>query len=271
MISINDCLKINIPIEDNHALLCHTLQCNKAFLYTHPEHCLTAEQTEQWQILSDRRLNGEPIAYILGYRDFWTLRLNVTPDVLIPRHETELLVETALSQLPPHKTLAVADLGTGSGAMACALASERPDWQIIATDQSPAALAVAKDNAKQHQLSNITFKQGSWCNALPKDQTFDAIISNPPYIAENEPELKQGDVRFEPQSALIAPDHGLADISTIAAQAKQHLKPNGLLLLEHGYRQAAAIKDLLSKLGYQNIQCLTDLAGLDRITITTFG
>lgn len=264
--TIQHCLKTSLAPEVAQALLCHILDCDRAFLYTHPDQQLTDAQSKLWQAASQRRMDGEPVAYIIGYRDFWTLRLNVTPDVLIPRHETELLVETALAQLPAKQTLTVADLGTGSGAIACALASERPNWRIIATDQSPEALAIAQANAQQHNLRNITFEQGSWCDALPV-QLLDAIISNPPYIGADEPELQQGDPRFEPQSALIADNQGLADIDTIAEQAQSHLKAGGLLLSEHGFRQGAAVREIFNKHGYTGIETLVDLAGLDRATI----
>ena len=256
----------NTPLRrDAQILLCHVLECEQSFLYAHPEHELSTTQTTMFDALLQRRQQGEPIAYLLGYRDFWNLRLHVTPDVLIPRHETELLVETALSHLPESPCL-IADLGTGSGAVACALASERPQWQVIATDQSAAALAVAQHNATQHQL-NITSYQGNWCQALPPDQPFDAIISNPPYIAADEPELQQGDVRFEPISALIATQQGLADIHTIASQAQTHLKSNGLLMLEHGYRQGEPVQTLLQSLGYHSLTTLPDYAGHQRVTL----
>ena len=246
-------------------MLCHVLQCEPSFLYAHPEQELTHGQLAQFNALLQRRQQGEPIAYLLGYRDFWTLRLQVTPNVLIPRHETELLIESALAQLPQTPCL-VADLGTGSGAIACSLAYERPQWQVIATDQSATALTVAKANAEQYQLA-IECHQGSWCEALPTGKQFDAIISNPPYIADDEPELQQGDVRFEPSSALISPQQGLADISTIATQAPHHLKPNGLLMLEHGYRQGETVRTLLQSLGYKAVLTLRDHADHERVTL----
>lgn len=265
MVTIQTVLSNAVLRREAQILLCHVLACEPSFLYAHPEHKLTTQQTAQFNTLLKRREQGEPIAYLLGYRDFWTLRLQVTPDVLIPRHETELLIETALTRLPGTPCL-VADLGTGSGAIACALAYERPQWQVIATDQSASALAVAKANAEHYQLT-IECHQGSWCKALPTGKQFDAIISNPPYIADDEPELRQGDVRFEPSSALTSPQQGFADISTIATQAPQHLKPNGLLMLEHGYRQGETIRALLQSLGYEAVLTLRDHAGHERVTL----
>jgi release factor glutamine methyltransferase len=265
MISVQTILQQTPLRRDAQILLCHVLECDQSFLYAHPEHELSTTQVKQFNILLKRRQQGEPIAYLLGYRDFWQLRLEITPEVLIPRHETELLVETALVRLPKSHCQ-VADLGTGSGAIACALAYERPQWQVVATDQSTAALALAQANAKRYKLS-IRFYQGNWLNALPPGQQFDAIVSNPPYIAADEPQLQQGDVRFEPDSALVAAQQGLVDINTIATQACHYLKPNGLLILEHGYRQGQSVRTRLQSLGYNAVNTLTDHAGHERVTL----
>jgi len=268
MVTLQAILPDSLLRRDAQILLCHVLNCDQSFLYAHPEYELSITQADQFHALLQRRQEGEPIAYLLGYRDFWSLRLTVTTDVLIPRHETELLVETTLAYLPEDHCQVV-DLGTGSGAIACALAYEREHWQIVATDQSTAALVVAQTNAQQYQLP-IDFYLGSWCQALPEGQLFDAIISNPPYIAADEPELKQGDIRFEPTNALIAPQCGLADLHTIAIQAGDYLKANGVLVLEHGHRQGKAVSTLLQSFGYSAVTTLQDHAGHDRITLGYF-
>lgn len=256
---------------DAEILILHALRQDKAYLYAHSEEKLSPEQLQQFDQLIEQRKQGFPIAYLTGTREFWSLPLKITPDVLIPRPETELLVETALAAplklCSTGSSINVADLGTGSGAIAIALATERPDWQITATDQSAQALALAKENAATHHCANIEFRTGSWYKALPNDTKFDMIISNPPYIGKSEPELQQGDVRFEPQDALVAEDNGLADITIIIQQAHHYLKPHGWLLLEHGYQQAEAVAKLLKTHGFHNIQHQPDLAGHIRVTI----
>jgi release factor glutamine methyltransferase len=210
-------------------------------------------------------VSGHPIAYLIGTKGFWNFDLKVTADVLVPRPETELLVEIILEHLDSKKQL-IADLGTGSGAIALALASERPEWQLVATDSSQAALNLAEENAKNLQLNNIEFRQGSWAAAL-KRENFDAIVSNPPYIDKGDTHLKQGDVRYEPVQALVAEDQGLADLKQIAAQALDKLKPGAILLMEHGYQQGEAVRHLLTQSGYNEIQTYKDLAGLERATM----
>lgn len=251
---------------DAKVLLAYVLHCNTAYLYSHPEQQLTSDQQQQFEDLLRQRQQGQPIAYLTGIQEFWSLDLQVTPDVLIPRPETELLVETVLQHYAKDKPIQLIDLGTGSGAIAIALATERPDWQIAATDASTTALKIAKSNAGAHHCNNIRFWQGDWCHALPEDIKADCIVSNPPYIGEQEPELQQGDVRFEPRAALVSADQGLADITKITAQAKRHLKPGGLLLFEHGYQQADAVADILEQHGFEDIQHRQDLAGHPRIT-----
>jgi release factor glutamine methyltransferase len=210
----------------------------------------------------DRLAAGEPLAYITGVREFWSLPLVVTPDVLIPRPETELLVERCLALLPAAPQQ-IADLGTGSGAIALALARERPDWRIVATDASPAALEVAAVNRQRLHLGKVELRLGSWCDALP-DRSFDAILSNPPYIAADDAALKALD--HEPRGALVAAGEGYADLLEIAGGARGRLRPGGALLLEHGSTQAPRLRLALVAMGYDRVASLRDLAGHERIT-----
>jgi len=226
------------------------------------EQRITAEAAARYAADCARRAAGEPLAYIEGRREFWSLDLAVTPDTLVPRPETELLVERCLDALPgtPQR---VADLGTGSGAIALALALERPTWSITAVDASTAALAVAHANARRLGLGRVEFRRGNWCTALA-GPAFDAIISNPPYVAPDDPALDA--LRHEPLSALAAPDNGYADLIAIAAGARRWLKSGGLLLLEHGATQAPRLAAELVALGYARVVCHPDLAGLPRVT-----
>ncbi len=253
---------------DAELLLCAALGATRAGLYAWPERPLTPAERGRFESLLERRILGEPVAYILEEREFWTLRLRVTPAVLIPRPETELLVETALTLAGPAgaEALRVADLGTGSGAIALSLASERPHWQVLATDQSVAALQVASDNAVRLALHNVSFRQGSWCEALPEG-LFDMILSNPPYIAPGDAHLGQGDLRFEPSSALISGEQGLADLRAICHAAPRHLAPGGWLLLEHGFEQGAAVRQLLDESGFSGVRTLADLNALPRVSL----
>jgi release factor glutamine methyltransferase len=204
----------------------------------------------------------------MGYRDFWNLRLQVSPATLIPRPETELLVEVALEKLATlsSQTVSVLDLGTGTGAIALALAQERPDIQLLAVDASTAALDIARSNAQLNQINNVSFVQSNWFSELPS-QRFDLIVSNPPYIEQNDPHLTQGDVRFEPISALASGLDGLDDIRHIIQHAPAWLNPQGWLLLEHGYNQGQAVSTLMLKRGLQNVQCLPDWAGIERVNL----
>lgn len=245
-------------------LLAHALNKPRSFLYSHPEYELTAEQERFFNGLLKCRISGEPMAYILGKKEFWSLELAVNHNVLIPRPETELLVEIALIRLD-HEVAVVADLGTGSGAIALALANTKPKWIVVATDISEEALKLANYNAAQLQLKNIEFYCGDWCGALP-NKKFDLIISNPPYIAQNDPHLHQGDVRFEPKIALEAGD-GLSEFKKIIKQAATNLKIGGLLMLEHGYDQSEKVQNLLRQNEYQNIISYKDLAGINRIVV----
>ncbi len=250
---------------DAQLLMQHALQTSREVLLAWPERQLNYEQLELFEALVCRRERGEPIAYITGHKAFWTLELRVSPAVLIPRPETELLIEWVLENYPRNETIHLADLGTGSGAIALAIASERPHWQITATDISTEALSLAIENAELHQIKNVSFCQGSWCKALP-EKHYDLIISNPPYIAPTDPHLLTNDLQFEPQQALVANQHGLADLQIIAEQSLNYLKPKGALLLEHGFEQGSAVRQQLATLGYQQVETLLDLAGLERAT-----
>jgi len=246
-------------------LLAHVLDKPRIHLITWPDTPLEAAQAAAFESLLQRRLDGEPMAYLLGHREFWTLDLKVTPDVLIPRPDTELLVEQALVALPADFPAIVADLGTGSGAVAAALAAERPGWRIYATDASEAALRIAAENFCDLGLQ-VTCLPGIWCQALPTDVGFHLIISNPPYIAETDPHLLRGDVRSEPRHALVSGADGLNDIRRIVDSAPAHLAADGLLLLEHGYDQGAALREILVQRGFQQVRTHRDLAGHERVS-----
>lgn len=250
---------------DAELLLCHVLGVNRSWLYAWPDKSLESAQQHRFDELVARRAGGEPIAHILGEREFWSLNLQVTHDTLIPRPDTELLVEQALRLLPEDAALKVADLGTGSGAIALAIARERPRCRVVATDLSAAALTVAQANASRNQLSNVEFRQGSWSAALGSER-FELIVSNPPYIAEDDPHLVQGDVRFEPRSALVSGRDGLGDIRQIAREVRGHLQNDGWLLLEHGFEQGGEVRAILQGNGYEQVTTWCDLAGHERVT-----
>ena len=250
------------PRLDAELLLAHLLQKNRSYLHSHGDNELNSEIIAAFLELEQQRLTGKPIAYILKYKEFWSLNLEINEHVLIPRPETELLVELALDMLPANKHLKIADLGTGSGAIALAIAKERPNWLITAVDISNHALLIAQKNANRLKLTNVQFILSNWCLNL-STYKFDAIISNPPYIAENDPHL-QGSIKFEPHLALVAKNNGIEAIDIIIKQAKNRLNNNGILILEHGCEQGKAIKTLLTTNGYQRITQYQDLAGLDR-------
>lgn len=253
------------PWLDAEVLVMHVCGFDRSGLITQGHRGLTDDQQHRLEKLLVRRCQGEPIAYLTGTREFWSLEFNVSPATLIPRPETELLVEKALAHIPQDAEWTIADLGTGGGAIALALAKERPRCRIIATDISPAALEVARSNAAKFGLTNVEFREGSWFEPLT-DMKLDMMVSNPPYVRANDPHLEQGDVRFEPEQALAAGPEGLDAIRQIALSAREHLNPAARLLFEHGRDQAAAIGQLLHQLGYRNIVCYPDLGGRDRIT-----
>ncbi|RUR15769.1 peptide chain release factor N(5)-glutamine methyltransferase [Legionella septentrionalis] len=249
---------------DAEILLAHTLQVSRTYLYAHSEKPINQAEREAYLQLVALRQEGLPIAYITGQREFWSLPLQVNSTTLIPRPETERLVELTLSLLAD-KPQTILELGTGSGAIALALAAERPHWRILACDVCEQATHTARENAKQLNLSNVTILCSNWFASLPKRQ-FDAVISNPPYIAEHDPHLSQGDVRFEPRLALISGADGLEALHHIIAESKHYLRPGGLLLLEHGWQQKHAVLSKLNQCGYQHTQCWPDIQGHDRIS-----
>ncbi len=244
-------------------LLQHTLNVNRAWLIAHADDEITVKDSHIFQALLQRRLRGEPIAYILGEREFYGLPLKVTPDTLIPRPDTETLVEAALAKIST--PLTVLDLGTGTGAIALAIAKHRPQTQVTAVDFSEDALTVAKENAARLHVSNISFIPSNWFEAL-NNHSFDLIVSNPPYIEDSDSHLSQGDLRFEPRTALASGADGLDDIRAIIQQSKAYLNPNGWLLFEHGYNQANAVTALLKKAEYTAIETIKDLGGNNRVT-----
>lgn len=249
---------------DAEVLLAIVLHKNRGYLRAFAERVLTADEDEHFQTLLSQRRNGQPIAHITGQREFWSLDLDVNQHTLIPRPDTETLIEFVLQNFP-QDNLKVADLGTGSGAIALALASEKPHWQLLATDQSAAALSVAESNAKKLQLSNVSFQHGSWFQPLAASR-YDIIISNPPYIPQHDEHLQQGDVRFEPLSALASGEDGLHDIRHLIKHAQGHLLPQGWLILEHGYDQKSAIFELFTQAGFINIQQKDDYGNNPRLS-----
>lgn len=250
---------------DAELLLAAAMEQTREYLFTWPGQELTQSQQAKFDGFCKRRLTGEPIAYLLGRQAFWDFELIVNPSVLIPRPETELLVETALELLAGFEAAAILDLGTGSGAIALALADNNPSWSVSAIDSSESALAVAQENARLLQIPNVEFREASWCDGLQQD-CFDLIVANPPYVEEGDKHLGEGSLPFEPRAALVAEEGGLADIRSIAEQARPCLKKNAWLLIEHGYQQRQAVAEILLTTGYENIECLQDLAGLDRLT-----
>ncbi|GGM13000.1 peptide chain release factor N(5)-glutamine methyltransferase [Pseudomonas asuensis] len=250
---------------DAELLLAAALGKPRSFLRTWPERIVTREAKDLYGSFIERRRDGEPIAYILGHQGFWSLDLEVSPDTLIPRPDTELLVETTLA-LEGAEQRRVLDLGTGTGAIALALAHERPQWQVMGVDRVTGAVALAERNRARLNIPNASFRQSHWFAALTQER-FDVIVSNPPYIPEDDPHLVQGDVRYEPTSALVAGDDGLDDIRLIVQQAPDHLLPNGWLLLEHGFDQAPAVSALLTAQGFISVESRRDLAGHERITL----
>jgi release factor glutamine methyltransferase len=256
------------PSLDAELLLAHALGKPRSYLHTWPERELEASQLERYQAAIVRRQAGEPVAYILGQQGFWSLELEVASHTLIPRPDTELLVETVLALLPATPA-ALLDLGTGTGAIALALACERPAWRLTGVDRVPEAVALAERNRARLKLSNANFAESHWFSALA-GQRYQLIVSNPPYIAANDRHLAEGDVRFEPSSALVAGADGLDDIRLIIEQAPGYLEAGGWLLLEHGFDQAAAVRELLGERGFSAVESRRDLGSHERISLGRF-
>jgi len=254
------------PSIDAAVLLCHTLDKPRSYLLTWPEKHLTLEQEQHFNELLTRRLTGEPVAYIVGEREFWSLPLKVSPSTLIPRPDTERLVEVALDKIFG-KTGDILDLGTGTGAIALALASEMPNRNVTGIDLRPEAQQLASENAERLNITNTTFLNGSWFEPLPENSRFSLIVSNPPYIEKDDPHLSQGDVRFEPITALVAEEKGLADIKHIADNARHYLEADGWLAFEHGYDQGDAVREIMQALGYLDVMTEKDYGGNDRVTL----
>lgn len=252
---------------DAEVLIAHALAIPRSRFISDPQMALDEQQLNKIQTLITRRAHGEPVAYLLGHKHFWDVELKVTPDVLIPRPDTELLVETALTLFPADASRNVIDLGTGSGAIAIAIAKARPHWHLCATDASQAALNVAIENAETYRLHNLTLLHSDWFANIAQDRKFDLILSNPPYIPDNDPHLAQGDLRFEPQQALRAGPDGLDAIRYLVPASKPYLKPAGWLLLEHGYDQGDRVRQLFVEHGYVDVQQRKDLGGHVRVTL----
>jgi release factor glutamine methyltransferase len=253
------------PRLDVEVILGHVLSKNRSYLYTWPNEYLSTLQYRQFNEFFDQRLSGIPVAHILGYREFWSLPLKVSAKTLIPRPETELLVEIALS-LPLDNDISALDLGTGTGAIALALATEKKLWNIKAIDNELGALEIAEQNRKSLLLDNVKIQKSNWFSEL-KGNFFDLIVSNPPYIKPNDPHLQRGDVRFEPVSALISENLGLSDIRLIVSCAKNQLNSGGWLAIEHGYDQGSIVRQLMTNNGYDEVETFRDLSCLDRVTI----
>jgi release factor glutamine methyltransferase len=247
------------------SLLQAVLQVDRSYLLTHPERSLDEEQQSRYTALIARRLRGEPIAYLLGYREFFGLKFKVTPATLIPRPETELLVEMALQRVLPSGPFRILDLGTGSGAIALSIALAHPDIEVIGADASNDALEVARENVVRLNTNNVKLLQSDWFSSLIGEH-FDLIVSNPPYIAADDSHLSQGDLRFEPNIALVSGADGLDDIRHIISQAKAHLNPGGWLLFEHGYNQAEQVNELLNHAGFSGAFSARDLSGIERVS-----
>lgn len=284
---MHDSLQLQAALESDassarievQCLLQEVLQVNRAYLLTHAERVLDAGEYARYSALLERRMNGEPVAYLLGVREFYGLDFKVTPDTLIPRPDTELLVDLALQRMPSTDQslnlsrkdekgsgFRVLDMGTGSGAIALSIAHARPDAQVVAVDASVAALNVARENAQRLKIGNIQLLYSDWFSALT-GECFDLIVSNPPYIEADDVHLLRGDLRFEPASALVSGGDGLDDIRCISEQAKDFLNPGGWLMFEHGYNQAVRVRDLLQQAGFTEVASLQDLSGIERVTL----
>lgn len=258
------------PKLDAQVLLANVLDKSRTWLMTWPDKLVDEKACEQYQADIARRSLGEPVAYITGVQEFWSLPIAVAPCTLIPRPDTEVLVEAVVerfSELSDEQSLNVLDLGTGTGAIALALASEKPKWKVEGVDFNADAVALANKNRQALNVLNTHFFQSDWFSAVKSDKKFAVIVSNPPYIEYDDEHLNQGGVRFEPKSALVADDDGLADIKLIAAQSKDYLAKNGALLVEHGWRQAQAVKAIFEANGFHRVETIKDYGGNDRITL----
>lgn len=258
--------RMRIDRADAECLLAHALGRPRSWLFAHGDDTLDDAAVTRFDALVARRSEGEPVAYLVGRRGFRKLDLAVTPDTLIPRPETELLVELALARIPAGNDARIADLGTGSGAIALAIAVERPRAHVVATDRSDAALAVAHANARANAIANVEFRSGDWFAPLAGER-FDIIASNPPYIADDDPHLSQGDLRFEPRAALSSGRDGLDAIRSIVRDAPAHLRDGGWLLLEHGHDQGEAVRALLLHAGFAEVETVQDLEARDRVAL----
>ncbi|MEA2120231.1 peptide chain release factor N(5)-glutamine methyltransferase [Halovibrio sp. HP20-50] len=258
------------PRSDAEVLLSHVLGRNRTWLYTWGDRQCPPWEHARFDALIAARAQGTPVAYLTGEREFWGLRLATSADTLIPRPDTETLVECALGRVTS-PTGRLLDLGTGTGAIALAFASEQPGWQVVGVDVRAEAVALAMRNAQALGITRARFLQSNWFSALSADETagkgFDIIVSNPPYIAADDPHLAQGDVRFEPRSALVADADGMADLEYLVSGAQLYLAPSGWLLLEHGYTQADKVRKAFSDAGYQNVESMRDLGGHERVTL----
>jgi release factor glutamine methyltransferase len=258
--TISDSARLDIEL-----FLCEVLSKDRSYLFTWPEHELNDVQFARFSDMLSRRLKGEPVAHILGHREFWSLDLLVSPTTLIPRADTELLVETALEKTQPNDC--VLDLGTGTGAIALALAKERPDCKIDACDIDQASIDLAQRNAERHAIANVRFYQSDWFSSIHMDKQYDVILSNPPYIEEADRHLSQGDLRFEPKRALVSGKDGLDDIRIILEQAPRYLVQGGWLLIEHGWNQAHAVRALFQQADFAHVETRSDLGGNERVSL----
>jgi len=264
-VTVDEALRrAGIDAREARLLLAAAAKLPEARIAAHPEQALEESVRARFEGWTARRRQGEPVAYLTGWREFYGVTLAVTPAVLIPRHESELLVERALAVLPPRGSCRVLDLGTGSGALALAIKHERPAAQVVAVEASRAALAVARDNAARLRL-DVDWRSGKWWAAVPGER-FDVIVSNPPYVAQGDPHLAQGDLRFEPRQALVSGADGLDAIRLIAGGAREHLLPGGWAFLEHGFDQAEAVKACLAASGLSQLQTWCDLAQHPRVS-----
>jgi release factor glutamine methyltransferase len=265
LLASHDALASDDARREAEILLGHALDKSRAWLYAHGDDEVSDTAAETFRSLLKQRVAGTPVAYLIGYREFWTLKFVVTPAVLIPRPETELLVELALRHIPQSKKVDIVDLGTGSGAIALAIAHERPQSRVVATDASEEALSVARINAARLGIGNVEFIWSDWFDGLSR-MMFDVIVSNPPYIASNDNHLSQGDLRFEPRGALASGIDGLDSIRAIVRSAPEHLKPGGDFLMEHGFDQGAAVRELFAQSGFVDISTSRDSEARERVT-----